>query len=108
MVSISRYFTIKFAFDSICTREETRNVKPMDFNAILEDEVIRDAVSHKLDRPLVNSSNKVWRDSTKTKTPTLPFQIGYYLRYTNEGHNEMVDLVDINKNDHDSTTYIKT
>ena len=30
-------------------------------------EVIREAVLHKLDRPLVNPSNKVWRDSTQTK-----------------------------------------
>ena len=40
------------------------------------------------------------------KTPTLTFQIGDYLRYTDEGHNEMVDMVDINTNDTDSINYI--
>ena len=46
-----------------------------------------DSVSQKLYRPLVNPSNKVFRDSTQTKTPTPPFQIGGSLRYINEGHN---------------------
>ena len=48
----------------------------MEFNEEVEDEVIRDAVSHKLDRPIFDISNKFWIDITKTKTPTSPFQIG--------------------------------
>ena len=48
-----------------------------------EYKVIREEVSHKLDRPLVNLSNKVWRDSTQTKTTTSPFKIGGSIRYIN-------------------------
>ena len=69
-------------------------------------EGMRESVSHKLDIPLVNSSKKVWRNSTQNKAPTSPFQIGDYLRYTNEGHNGMVELVDVNTNDPDSIKYI--
>ena len=42
----------------------------------------------------------------KKKAPASPLQIGYSIRYTNEGHNEMVDLVDVNKNYPDSIKYI--
>ena len=70
----------------------------MDFTSEVEDEVIMDAVLHILYRDLVNPPNKVWRDSTQTKTPTPNFQIGDSLRYTNEEHNGMVGLVDINTN----------
>ena len=52
-----------------------------------------------LDRPLVNSPNKIWRDLTQTKNLNTPLQIGVSLRYTNEVHNEMADLVDKNTND---------
>ena len=48
----------------ICTKKDPRTCKPMDFTPEAEDEVIREAVSHKLYRPLVNPSKKVWRDST--------------------------------------------
>ena len=78
----------------------------MDFTPGFEDDVIREAVSHKLDRALVNPSNKVWGDSTQTKTPTSPFHIGDSLRYTNEGNNDIVNLVDRNTNDPDITNYI--
>ena len=105
MVSISRYSKFKFVFSSICTREETITGKPMYLTLEVEDEVIRKTVSHKLDRHIFNPSNKFWRDSTQNKTPNSPFQIGEYLRYTNRGHNYMVDLVDINTNDPDSTKY---
>ena len=67
--------------------------------------MIRDAVSHKLYIPPVNPLIFL-RESTQAKNPTTTFQIGYYLRYTNEGHNEMVDLLDINTNDTNSTKYI--
>ena len=67
----------------------------MDFTPEVEDEGISNAVSHILDRPLVNTSKKVWRDSTQTQNPNPTFLIGDSLRYTNKGHNEMVDLVDI-------------
>ena len=73
----------------------------MDFTPEAEDEVIREAVSHKLDRPIVYPSNKVWRDSSKTKATTSPFQIVDSLIYTNQGHNEMMELVGVNKNDPD-------
>ena len=77
----------------------------MDFTPETEDEVIREAVSHKLYRPLVNTSKKIWRKTTKTKTLTSPYQIGDSLRYTNEWHNDMVELVDINTNDPDIIMY---
>ena len=68
----------------------------MDFTPEVEYEVIREAVSHKLDRPLVYPSNKLLRDSTQTKTPNSPFHIG---------HNNMVELVGINTNYPDSNKY---
>ena len=52
----------------------------MDFTPEVEDEVIRDSISHKLDITLVSTSNKVWRNSTKNKTPLSPFNIGDSLR----------------------------
>ena len=79
----------------------------MDFIPEYEYEVIREEFSHKLYKPIFNPSNKVWRDSTQTKTPTLPFHIGDSLRYTNEGHNYMVYLVGMNTNGHDSIKYIR-
>ena len=71
----------------------------MDFAPDVGDEFIRDVVSKKVYSILVNSSKTVGRDSTQTKTPTPTFQIGDSQRYTHEGHNDMVDLVDINTND---------
>ena len=70
----------------------------MDFTLEVEDKIIRYAVSHRLYRPLFNPPNKVWRDSKHNQTTTLTLQIGDFLRYTNDGHNEMVDIMDINKN----------
>ena len=52
--SISRDSTFNFDFASICTRDYPKIGKPMDFSPEAEDEVIREAASHKLDRPLVN------------------------------------------------------
>ena len=63
---ISGYYTFNFAFDSKCTRKNPRIGNLMDFTPEVEDEVIRDSVSQKLDRPLFNPSNKVWTDSTQT------------------------------------------
>ena len=83
VVSISGAFTFNFAFTSICIREEPRTGDLMDFTPYDEDEVTREAVSHKLDRPLVNPSNKFSIGSTQTKTPTSTFKIGEYLRYIN-------------------------
>ena len=71
----------------------------MDFTSKVEGEVIREAASHKLYRPLVNPSKKVWRDSNQTKNPTSPFHIGDSLIYINYGHNKMLDMLDINTND---------
>ena len=70
----------------------------MNFNPQVEDTFIREAVSHKLDIPLVNPSNKFWRDSTQTETPSSIFQVSDSLRYNNDGHNYMLYLVDINTN----------
>ena len=95
MGSISRDTTFKFAFASICKKEETITGKTTDFIPEVEDKVIMEAVSHKLDRPLANPPNKVWRDSTQTKNPTSPLQICDSIRYTNEEHNEMLELMDI-------------
>ena len=61
----------------------SENIKANGFTPEAYDEVLREKLSHKLDRPLVNPSNKVWRDSTKIKTPTSPFHIGDSLRYIN-------------------------
>ena len=77
----------------------------MDFSPEVEYEVIRDAVSHKLYRPLIYLSHKVWIESTQIKIITSLFQIGDSLGYINEGHNYMVELVDINTNDPRSTNY---
>ena len=77
----------------------------MDFTPEFEYEVIREEFSHKLYRNLVNSSNKVWRESAQTKNPTSPFQIGDYIGYTTEGQNDILELVDINTNGTDITKY---
>ena len=75
----------------------------MGFAREVEDEVIREAFLNKLDRPIVSQLNKVWRDSTQNKNPNLLFQIGEYIRYIDEGHNEILGLVYIKTNDHDIT-----
>ena len=54
MGSISRDYTFKFSFDSICTKDYPRTGKQMDFTPEAKDEVIREEVSNKLDRHLVN------------------------------------------------------
>ena len=70
MGSTSRDFTFNFSFASICTREEPRTGKPVDFIPEAQDEVIIDAVLHKLDIHQFNPSKVFWRDSTETKAPT--------------------------------------
>ena len=60
--SISINSTFNFDFVYIRTMEEPRTDKPMDFTPEVEYKVIREAVSHKLDIPLVNPSNKFLRD----------------------------------------------
>ena len=42
-----------------------------------------------------------WRDSTQPKATNPPSRIDESLRYTNEGHNYIVELVDVNTNDPD-------
>ena len=79
--------------------------KTMDFTLDVEYEVIREAVSHKLDRHLINPSNKVFRDSTQTKTPNSPIQVGESLSYPNEVHNGIMELVDTKKIGPDRTNY---
>ena len=78
----------------------------MDFTPESEDEVIRESISYKLYIIIVNPPNKVWRDSTQNKYPTPYFHIGDHLIYTNEGHNEMVEMLDVNKNDSCIIKYI--
>ena len=80
MGSFSIYFTFNFAFESICTREDERTGNPINFIPEAEDEVIREAISHKLDRPLVNPLNRFLMDSTQTKTPNSTFHISDFLR----------------------------
>ena len=65
----------------------------MDFNPEVEHEAIMEEVQQKLDRPIVNPSNNFWRDLTRTKNPISNFQIGDSIIYTNEVHNDMVDLL---------------
>ena len=71
----------------------------------VSDEVNRDAISHKIYRPLVCPSCKVHKYLTQTKNPTSPFQIGDSLIYTYEGHNKMVDMLYLNENDPDIKYY---
>ena len=47
-------FHVKFYHASICTKKEPRTGKPIDFTPEAEDEVIRKAVSQKLDRSMFN------------------------------------------------------
>ena len=67
MWSIIRYPKSIFDLVSICTREDSRTDNPVGFTPDVEDEFISEAVEYKLDRTLVNTSNKVWRDSTQAK-----------------------------------------
>ena len=78
----------------------------MVFNPESDDEVIRDAVSHKLYIFLVKPRKNVLRESNQAKAPTSPFHTGDSLIYKKEGHIEMVELVDVNTNEPDSIKYI--
>ena len=62
MESISIDTIFKFDFAYISTREVPRTSKTINFIPDDGDEVIRDKVSHKLDRPIGKTSNEVWRD----------------------------------------------
>ena len=53
MVSIPRYYTFNFVFNSMIKMEYPRTGKLMYFTPMVEDKFIRDAVSHKIDRHLV-------------------------------------------------------
>ena len=97
---------VTFGFASICTRQDPRTFKSLGFTPEVEDEVIRDAVLHRLDIPLVNPSNKVWRDSRQTQTLSPNLQIGDSVIYTKMVHNQIVQLVYINTNDPKSKKYI--
>ena len=57
----------------------------MDFTSEVESKVIRGEISHQLQIPLVEPSNKVWLDSVKSKTSASNFQVVDFLNYTNEG-----------------------
>ena len=71
----SRYSTFNFYFAYICTIEEPRTGNKMDLTPEVEYGFIRDAVSHILERYIVNPSNKVWRDSTKIKFQLQPYKL---------------------------------
>ena len=78
----------------------------MDFTPKSEDEVIRESVSHKLDRHLINPSKKVCRYLIRTKSAASTFHNSDYLKYKHDGYNDMVDLVDLNIKDPDIIKYI--
>ena len=75
MVSISRYSTFNFAFESICTKEEPITGKPIYFTPEDEDEVMREVVSYKLYRPLVNPSKKFGDNQPKLKLKIHPYRL---------------------------------
>ena len=52
----------------------------MDFTPYVEDKVIREAVLHRLDKPLLNPPKTVWRNSAQTQNSPPTFQIGKYIR----------------------------
>ena len=64
---------LTFTFTPYEKKEDPITFKPTYFTPESEDEVISESVSHKLDRPIVNPQNKVWRDSAQTKSPISPF-----------------------------------
>ena len=55
----------------------------MDFTPEVEYGVIREVVSHKIERPLLNPSNKFWIKSTLSITPNSHLQTGDSLIYKN-------------------------
>ena len=55
MGSISIYSIFNFVFASIYTKEDPSTYNTIYFTPKAENEVIREAVSHKLDRPQVNT-----------------------------------------------------
>ena len=57
MGSISRYSTFNFAFDFICKKEESITGKTMVFIPEAECYVIRETVSHKFCRHIINPTN---------------------------------------------------
>ena len=61
--------TIKFSFTFVVTNEGPRTVKPMILNP--------------LQRPLVEPSKNVWRDSIQSKTPPSPLKIDESIHYKN-------------------------
>ena len=65
--------TFNFDFASSCAREDKRKCNTMYFTPEVEDEVIRDAVSHRLYVLLVNTANKVCRESKQTPNPNSTF-----------------------------------
>ena len=79
----SRYSTPNFSVTSIATKEEPRSAKPVYFTTEVENEVIRGAFSNELIRYLFKPQNKVWKYSTKFKTPDTYFQIEGSLHSTN-------------------------
>ena len=58
MTSNSRYYTLNFAFASICTRKDPRTGQKIYFIPVAEDEVIMEVVKNKFYRPLVNPLKK--------------------------------------------------
>ena len=80
--------------------------KPIYFTPEADDEIIRDAVSNKLDRSLVNTQKESLKRLNSKQKYNLTQSDFDSLRYPNDRHNKMVDLVDINTNYPDSMKYI--
>ena len=62
-----KLFNFNFVFASIKTQEDPRTVNTLDFIPEVESEVIKDSALHMLERSLVYTSNKVFRDSKQSK-----------------------------------------
>ena len=73
--SISIYFTFNSYFASIYIREDPIIGNPVDFILESEDEVVREAVSHKLDRPLVNPSKIIGDNQLKLNLQLQPYRL---------------------------------
>ena len=86
--------------------EEPRTGKPIYFTPEADDELIREAVSNKLDRYLVNTQKESLERLNSKQKYNLTHSDFDSLRYTNDRHNKMVVRVDINTNDLDSMKYI--
>ena len=54
----------------------------------------------------MDPSNKLWMESTQSKTPASHFEVFEFLLYSSKAHNELVDLLEIDKEDPTCPMYI--